>query len=215
MKFLDRFKKLKAVPFSHTTMLTYLSDYKNPNDKIKQMLKSGELIRVKQSLYVLGKPYNDQLVSKELIANLIYGPSYISMDYALSYYGLIPERVYTVTSMTPKMLKRYKTPFGEYVYIKSSINLYSVGITMQQNLDATAFMIASKEKALCDKIIFTKNLQITSLKLIFEYLEFDLRLDFNELKHFDLNIINECIKCNYKVKLLKLLLKAIDKIKAE
>lgn len=214
MKLLKRLKQLGAVPFTHSTLLNYLSDYKNPNDKIKQMIKNEELIRIKQSLYVLGDIYNEKSVSKELLANIIYGPSYISMDYALSFYGLIPERVYEITSVTTKMLKSYETPFGRFTYIKSPVNLYAQGITIYQNKDKTTFMIATVEKALCDKIIFTKNLGITSVKAMREYLEHDLRVDLDDLKEFSLSTIEKCIQCGYKVKALQLLYKTIEKVQA-
>ena len=212
MKLIKKLKHLKAIPFSHSVLLSYLSDYKNPNDKIKQMIKHGELIRIKQSLYVLSDIYHDKNVSKELLANLIYGPSYISMDYALSFYALIPERVYEVTSVTTKMVKNYDTPFGRFSYIKSPINLYSVGISIKENEDRTSYMIATPEKALCDKVLFSKSLGITSIKAMIEYIRDDLRVDLDELKKFDLEIIRECVGRGYKCKLMEYLYKAVKKM---
>jgi predicted transcriptional regulator of viral defense system len=212
MKLIKRLKHFKAIPFTHSTLLSHLSDYKNPNDKIKQMVKHGELIRVKQSLYVLSDIYHDKSVSKELLANLIYGPSYISMDYALSFYDLIPERVYEITSVTTKMVKDYDTPFGRFSYIKSPINLYSIGITIKENEDKTSYMIATPQKALCDKVLFTKSLGITSIKAMIEYLRDDLRIDFDELKKLDLDIFLQCVGRGYKCKLMEYLYKAVKKV---
>lgn len=212
MKLIKELKALKSIPFTHGTLKSLLKNYNNPNDKIKQMVKHGEIIRVKQSLYVLGGIYNDANVSKELLANLIYGPSYISLDYALSYYGLIPERVYEITSVTTKMLKKYETPFGRFTYIKSPVCLYAKGIVIKTNKDNISFIMATVEKALCDKIIFTQKLGITSVKTMIEYLENDLRIDIDELREFDKDIIKQCISCGYKVKLLNILYKAIKKL---
>jgi len=71
-----------------------------PRDKISDLLKKGTIIRVKKGLYVFGEDNRKKPYSKEILANLIYGPSYISLDYALQYHGLIPERVEAVTSVT-------------------------------------------------------------------------------------------------------------------
>lgn len=213
MRILQKLKKLKSIPFTHTDLLSILSDYKNPNDKIKNMVKSGEIIRIKKELYVVGDLFREQNVSLELIANRLYGPSYISLEWALSYHGLIPERVYEVTSITTKMRKDYKTPFGRFTYIKGNKLLYPIGISIKQNIDKTSFMIASKEKALCDKLVYTQNLAITSKKSMVEYLEEDLRIDFDDLKDFDLAIIEQCVECGYKTTLLKRFYEVLKEIK--
>ena len=59
----------------------------------------------------------------------------------LSFYSLIPERVYEITSITTKMVKEYDTPFGRFTYIKSPTNLYSSGITIKENVDGTSYII--------------------------------------------------------------------------
>jgi len=211
MKLIKALKKLKAIPFAHSTLLALLKDYKNPDDKIKQMIKKGEIVRLKRGLYVVSDVYTDMLPSVELLASLLYGPSYISMDYALSFYGLIPERVHEVTSITTKQVKSYTTPFGRFTYIKSPACLYSIGLATHENPDGTFFMLASKEKALCDKLLFTKKLSISSEKAMRQYIEEDLRIELSDLADFDLETIEACIQCNYKVKLLEMLYKVIKK----
>ncbi len=211
MKLIRVLKKLKAIPFTHSTLLSLIQDYKNPDDKIKQMIKKGEIVRLKRGLYVVSDVYTDMLPSAELVASLLYGPSYISMDYALSFYGLIPERVHEVTSVTSKQVKVFATPLGRYTYIKSPNCLYSIGLVSHGNADGTFFMLASKEKALCDKLLFTKKLVITSQKAMRLYIEEDLRIELSDLEDFDLGIIKKCIQCHYKVKLLELLYKVIQK----
>lgn len=74
-------------------LLSTLSEYARPRDKISEWLKSGDLIRVKKGLYVFGEHIALTPYSHEILANLIYGPSAISLSYALAFYGLIPERV--------------------------------------------------------------------------------------------------------------------------
>jgi len=211
MELIRALKKLKAVPFTHAVLLTLLKDYRNAEDKIKQMVKKGEIVRLKRGLYVVDEIYSNAKPSVELVANLLYGPSYISMDYALSYYGLIPERVYEVTSMTTKQVKSFATPLGRYTYIKTSACLYGIGLETQQGSDETYHMMASKEKALCDKLLYTKKLTIRSQKAMRVYLEEDLRIGLGSLGCFNLKILEACMACDYKVKLLELLHKVIQK----
>ncbi|MEM1244661.1 MAG: hypothetical protein AAGG80_07595, partial [Pseudomonadota bacterium] len=97
-------------------IVSALAGYARPRDKISNWLKSGQLIRVKKGLYIFGKSVALQPYSKEVLANLIYGPSAISLTYALSYYGLIPERVDVITSVTNKRHKSFATCIGEFSY---------------------------------------------------------------------------------------------------
>ena len=93
-----------------------LSGYANAHSKIRQLLATGAISRVKKGLYVVDDTYNNTPASLEILANLIYGPSAISLDYALSYYGLIPEHVHTITSITPQRDKSFVTPLGHFSY---------------------------------------------------------------------------------------------------
>jgi len=204
-------KKLKTVPFTHATLLSFFKGYKNPNDKIKEMVKKKEIIRIKRSLYIIGDLYNNYF-SKELIANSFYGPSYISIDYALFYYGLISERVYEVTSVTTKIGKKYNTPIERFTYIKFPVCLYKVGIAIKTT-DKYSFMIATPTTALCDKVVFTKTLNIVSIKSMLEYLMDDLRMEIEKLKELDLETIQKCVECNYKARVLTFLYGAIKNSK--
>ena len=79
--------------FSASMLSQKLNNYSDPAGRIMRMKKSGEIISLVRGLY-----QDDKTVPAYLMAGAIYGPSYISFEYALSYYGLIPETVYTVTS---------------------------------------------------------------------------------------------------------------------
>lgn len=196
-------KQFKGIPFTHASIMSLLLKYNNPNDKISQLLKTREIIKIKRGLYVLGECY-DVILSRELLANHIYGPSYVSFDYALSYYGLIPERVYDITSMTTRLAKTYTNSFGSFSYIKSPVELYKVGIVSELEGNYS-FLIATKTKALCDKIIFTKKLNIRSEKDMFYFVTEDLRIDFEDLADLDITEIEGCIEGNRRKSQLKLL----------
>src|SRR3546814_12610637 len=62
-----------------------------------------------------------------LLANHIFGPSYVSVETALSYYGLIPERVYETTSMTTQAPRKFNTPLGTFTYTRLPLPYYAFG----------------------------------------------------------------------------------------
>jgi len=206
----NNFKQFNNIPFSHGALLSLLQSYKRPNDKISRMLANGEILKIKRGLYVLSRDYQTAPVSKPLLANLIYGPSYVSLDFALSYYGLIPEGVFELSSMTPKRAKCYDTPLGRFSYTHSFKSLYGIGIVSETLTDGSHFLIAGPEKALCDKVVFTRKICVTSVSGMRTFLKDDLRIDLENLAEFDLSIISQCCDCGYKVRQLKALYQVVE-----
>ena len=202
-------QKLSSAPIEHGAMLSVLRNlrYKRPNDKIEYMKKQGVLKRLKKGMYIYSSPYVSDIISKEIIANNLYGPSYISLDYALYYYGMIPESVYEVTSATVLRSKEFKTDFGVFTYKHMDNKIYPIGINILSS-NSGNFMIASKEKALCDKILSVRNLKAATKKAMIEFIEDDLRIDIDELKELDINLIQKCMNIG-KSKKLKLLLSVV------
>ena len=173
-------------------LISVLARYAHPRDKISDWLKSGDLIRIKKGLYVFGKHIALTPYSHEVLANLIYGPSAISLSYALSYYGLIPERAHTVTSITSKRNKLFTTPIGEFTYTYLNPTKYAVGIELISTSKTHHFLIASPEKALCDHIhLIDKRIIFSHVSEIEAYLLGDLRIDENALKTFRIKKILE------------------------
>jgi predicted transcriptional regulator of viral defense system len=161
-----------------------LREYKNPRVKINDLLKKKEIIRVKKGLYVFGAELARQPYSKETLANLIYGPSYISLEYALSFYGLIPERVETITSVTNKRNKFFKTPVGNFSYRYLNPMIYAYEITLHEIDTRHSILIATREKAISDLLYFTD--KMTDQKELENYLVENLRLESADLS--DLNL---------------------------
>lgn len=212
MSNIRQFEAYSSVPFNHSTLLSVFKKYRRPNDKISRMLSSGEIIPIKRGLYVLGDAFRTEEISQPLIANLLYGPSYVSLDFALAYYGLIPETVFEVSSMTTGRARVFDTSFGRFSYVRSHASLYSIGIQMQRNSDGSCFLIASPEKALCDKIMFTKKLRATSVKSMMAFLVEDLRIDQSSLVKLDITVIEQCLLAGYKKNLLSSFHKLIEKL---
>jgi len=89
-----------------------LKGYKNPRVKLNHLLKIKALIRVKKGIYVFGSHFSRRPYSPEVLANIIYGPSYVSLEWACQYYRLIPEKVTTVTSITTQRSRKFQTPMN-------------------------------------------------------------------------------------------------------
>lgn len=162
-------KSIETPYIDSQTLLTLLADYKKPREAILRMVKNEELVRLKNGFYLISEKItqgSNRSIPFEQVANLLYGPSYVSMEWALSFYGMIPERVHTITSMTIGRPKEYFTPVGEFSYYTLSSESYSIGITRKNSPDYVGgFLIASPEKALADTVFKTcKHLDKDQLK---------------------------------------------------
>ena len=195
-------KRAKTEEIDYLFLMDCLSSYKRPRDKLTRLLKSGDIIRAKKSLYVFGKEYRLRPYSLEILANLIYGPSYVSLEYALSFYGLIPERVDRVTSICSKRNKLFYTDVGTFSYQYLHPSKYYVGITLLSVDENSHFLIATKEKALADLIAREK--KMISESDVSLYLTESLRIDQSELLSLSSEAINEIafVYQNHNVDLL-------------
>lgn len=162
--------------FDYQVLMSALSQYAAPRDKITALLRSGVIIRVKKGLYIFGDEYRREPYSRELLANLIYGPSYVSLEYALSYYGMIPERVETVTSITSGRAKSFDTPVGRFTYRPTLCFSMGIDRVREQN---KSFLIATPERALADRLRDDKGGGGRTRKRMEEYMFDDLRLDID------------------------------------
>lgn len=196
-------------PIDYATLVTLLRQYRSPKDKIAAMEKQQQLIRIKKGLFVVAPQEGIGTISRELIANHLYGPSYVSLESALSYHNLIPERVYSVRSVTMKRAKKYDTPLGVFDYRTVSPDYFSIGIQQQVTKNNTTFLIASPEKSLCDMIVLSSSLRLQSAKAVKIYLEEDLRIDLFENRSWNTEIISQCMEVGKKKTELSQLLKLL------
>lgn len=179
-------KAIGREEFDHPLLASALSEYRAVDQKINELLKSGTVVRVKKGLYVFGPESRQAPVCKESLANLIYGPSCISMEYALSYHGLIPERAETVTSVTPNRDKEFNTPIGRFTYRYLSATKYPHGIEQQWLDRLHPVLIASPEKALCDYVVLNDVPALTNQNSAKNFLQFDLGIDQEHWSRFDI-----------------------------
>lgn len=182
---MDSLLNKSRLPYLTTTyLLDMFSEQKHPRVKIKNLLAKGELIHLKQGLYLLGEEYHRDY-SKEVVAGMLYGPSAISYEYALSYHGIIPERVEVITSVCFKRNKKFSTPIGEFNYRYQAQELYPLGINLIQTSLGNFFLV-TPEKALCDIAYDSK---ITSAEEALDYLLRSLRADEEELRKLDASLL--------------------------
>lgn len=153
---------------------------------IKRALKRGEIIRIRRGLYCLAQKYQRRPLNHFSIAQLIYGPSYISLESALSYHGWIPEGVFTTASVSMPRSRAYKTMIGNFVYMRVAQERF---YEMVEYIDegGSPFFVATPLKALCDYIYVYKKPWVSV-----EPLKQSLRVDdemFGQIKKDDLDML--------------------------
>ncbi|MBQ6517884.1 MAG: hypothetical protein IJI14_04135 [Anaerolineaceae bacterium] len=132
-----------------TAMLNQeLNHFSNPGAAINRLVREKKLTNVRHGLYE-----TDAQTPGICLAMQIYGPSYLSFDFALAYYDLIPEAVTRFTSATFRKhkSKEYTTPFGIYSYRDVPDRAYPWGLVLNTQ-NTYPYLIASPEKAICDKL---------------------------------------------------------------
>jgi predicted transcriptional regulator of viral defense system len=189
--------------FDYQALLGCLKGYEHPRDKITSLLRRKAIIRVKKGIYVFGQRYARRPFSREILANMIFGPSYVSLEYALHYYGFIPERVEAVTSVTCGRNRRFSTPVGLFIYRMIPLRAHQIGIDLVE-VDGRSFLIAIPEKALADKIYDDRGTGIRSQDEMKEYLLANLRIDPKSLEKLEVKTL-DLIAERYRSKKIRLL----------
>lgn len=191
-------------------IMALLKDYKRPYDKIHELVKKGELTPIKNGLYIPGPKLDVMGPEPLLLANHIWGPSYVSAETALSHWGLIPERVYETSSATVKKSKKYKTPAGRFNYYHLPLPYYAFGIKSIKLSPKQTVLIASPEKAICDKIILTTGIRLRSTKQVQAFLVEDMRMDEETVKNLDAIKMKSWLADAPKASSIKALIKTVS-----
>ena len=158
-----------------------MADAKALKVQLTRWVKSGKLIQLKRGIYLLAPLYRKIQAYEPHLASLLTYPSYISLEKALEFHGLIPERVTVFTSVTTKRPYLYESSAGnfEYQHIQQSLFWGYEAVTMREQ---TAFF-ACPEKALLDFFYLRKvpvtqnyivemrlqNVEDVSLRKLLEY----------------------------------------------
>ena len=180
-------------------MKELLENTSDKRGKIARMIHSGDLLQLRRGLYATRRDLNPLC-----LAASIYGPSYISFETALSYYGLIPEAVYEITSATLKRPKEFQNLFGRFRYRRVPENVCSIGIERITESEIP-FLIASPTKAVCDRIALEPRMRFMSdVKRWAELMRLGEQIELDPV------ILDACAK-NYKRPAVRLLQRTAEK----
>lgn len=204
-------RRIQREEFDYQTLLDALRDYASPRDKITELLRSGVIVRVKKGLYVLGDDYRTRPYSRELLANLVYGPSYLSLDSALQHYGMIPERVEALTSVTTGRSRRFETPVGLFLYRQIPSAAFRIGMARVEAGPDKSFLIATAEKALADKVRDDRGNGIKTAAEMRTYLLDSLRVDSETLAKLNADEIDLFAR-RYRSRKLRLLASVVRRM---
>ncbi len=123
---------------------------------VKRALAKGEIIDIRRGLYCLAPQYQKKSMNLFAVAQLVYGPSYISMETALSWHGWIPEAVQAVTSASFKKAKEFRTPLGLFSYVRVPQKVFYTEVQRRTDAAGNVFLMASPLKALADYVYVRK-----------------------------------------------------------
>jgi predicted transcriptional regulator of viral defense system len=186
----ERFREQVQVEvFDYALLASYFKNLKKVSDKVASLVLDGKIIRLKKGLYVFGKEWRRRPLDLEVIANLLYGPSCISFEYALTSYGLLAERSTVITSIAIGKSKTIKTPIGTFEYRAVSPDVFKVGIEYRSLRKKEGYFIASKEKALADLVYKTPH--IRSIRQLRFFLFEEMRVDEEMFRKFDFKKLEE------------------------
>lgn len=141
---------------------------------IKRALGAGEILRIHRGLYCLATKYLRQKLDPFVLAQRIYGPSYVSLETALSYHGWIPEAVYTITSVSMDRAREFDTPLGRFSFTRVPQKIFYAAVDRVEveNDQGGSFLLASPLKALVD-YAYVHKCDWTSAQPIVESLRVD------------------------------------------
>ncbi len=123
---------------------------------LRRALKAGEVVRIHRGLYCLAAKYLRQKVDPLVLAQRIYGPSYISLETALSYHGWIPEAVYAITSVSGDRSREFDTPLGHFSFTRVPQRTFYAEVSRVEKEAGGSFLLASPLKALADYVYVHK-----------------------------------------------------------
>jgi len=186
----DQLRLPTDVPFDYQLLMNRLEGrFRAPRNKIQSLCRSGEIVRVKKGLYIPGtRPGEEPNVDPLVLSGLIYGPSYVSLETALSWHGLIPERVDEVTCITTKRARVFRTPVGRFSYVPIREEAYPLGVRLESGRGGSWFL-AEPEKALCDRIARVRGLE--AMREVPAMLAENLRIERADLDRLRMDLVQE------------------------
>jgi predicted transcriptional regulator of viral defense system len=175
--------EVRAEIFDYQYLAEHMKNLKKPRDKVSSLVAEGKIVRVKKGVYVFGEKWRRAPLSLEVVANVLYGPSCISFEYALTRYGLLAERSLTITCLTIGDTKTFQTPLGIFEYRAIDREKFKIGLEYRNLGEEGGYLVASKEKALADLVYRTPG--IRTLGQLDYFLFEEMRVDETMFQELD------------------------------
>jgi hypothetical protein len=207
-----QFSTYQEAPLTHSLVSDILAEYSRPNDKISEMVRRGELISLRRGMYIPGPELDLPQPHRFVSANNLRGPSYISLETALSYWEMIPERVYEISSVTTRTTRNFDTPIGRFTFQRLPLPYYAHGVQHTQLSPQQYALIASPEKAICDKIILTSGIILRSIPQTMDFLVEDLRMEEEQLQLLRPSLIQSWLDSAPKRSSLQILIHTLERL---
>jgi predicted transcriptional regulator of viral defense system len=202
-------KIFENAPYGYFTSQDVATLFPESEDKryglVKRAIAGGEILHIRRSLYCLAPKYQKKKINLYALAQHIYGPSYISLESALSWHGWIPEAVYTLTSASSGKSKEFKNPLGTFSYNRVPQKVFYAGVERLTDDEGDVFLMASPIKALADYVYVHKK-DWTDLKPAAE----SLRIEPDEFESVDANDLDALME-NYISRRVGKFLKGVRK----
>lgn len=202
-------RNIGSLPFDKGWLQSAFPNNLHLTDKVRQLVATGQIIRLKRGLYILSERLTQQPINRFLVANHLYGPSYVSLQTGLRHYGLIPETVYSIQSVTTKAARSFDTPIGNFYYTSAQPQWFAVGVKSHIESDLS-YLIATPEKALMDVVQFTAGISMRYMKEVGEWLEEDLRFDMDLLGEINMDLLKQLAPLTYKKRTIETIIRFIE-----
>lgn len=176
-----------------TTVVDNLYPEKSKGAKallVHRAVESGEIVRLKPGVYCLGSEFRKNDPHPYIIAGILYSPSYVSMETALSYHGLIPDAVYQVASVSLERAARFNTQFGVFTYERVPSKPFFAGVNSIELRTNSWAYVASALRAIAD-IIYLRKIEWKDHGLAF--LTDSMRIDREDLNSVDFSVSEDIL----------------------
>lgn len=146
----------ELLPWPHFTTQDLAALFPGSEDRryglVKRALASGEVIHIRRGLYCLAPKYQKKTMNLYALSQHISGPSYVSLESALSRHGWIPEAVHAITSASFKKSKEFTTPLGSFSYDRVPQQAFYTEVERLTDASGNVFLMATPLKALADYV---------------------------------------------------------------
>jgi hypothetical protein len=172
---------------------------------LKRAMNAGEVLRIRSGLYCLAPRYLSAKPNPLVLAERIYGPSYISLETALSYHGWIPEAAYAVTSASLPRSTEFDTPVGLFTYTRVPQHTFLADVQrVETGRSSESFLLASPLKAVAD-YVYVHKCNWTTARPLFE----SLRIEEDCLAETSPESMNR-LRANYRSKRVRTFLEGLQ-----